>query len=240
MTKSPPRPGHDPSVSERRAPRTTVREPPDTPRQHTSRGARTRQALIEAGRVVFERDGFVDARVTDIASTAGVAHGTFYTYFESKHQLFREVVNEVAADMATPLPGDGRSPLPRQRVEEAIRHYLAAYRRNHRLLASLEQVATIDDDLRRLRSDARRAFVDRTERAIARWQAEGLADPDLDPRYAANALGNMVDRFAYVWMVLGEDFEEDRAVDTLSRLWSGGLAINGRHRRPRRTADQAS
>ena len=35
-------------------------------------------------------------RITDISATAGVAHGTFYTYFTSKEEIFRVVWNETS------------------------------------------------------------------------------------------------------------------------------------------------
>ena len=47
----------------------------------------------------------------------------------------------------------------------------------------------------------------------------------MDAHYAANAIGNMVDRFAYVWLVLGDPFELERAVDTLTHLWINSLAL---------------
>ncbi|MGH2927257.1 MAG: TetR family transcriptional regulator, partial [Solirubrobacteraceae bacterium] len=53
-----------------------------------ARGVRTRAALIDAARRVFERDGYLEARVADIAAAAGVAHGSFYTYFDSKDDVF--------------------------------------------------------------------------------------------------------------------------------------------------------
>jgi hypothetical protein len=37
----------------------------------------------------------------------------------------------------------------------------------------------------------------------------------------------MIDRFAYVWLVLGEGFDEDLAVDTLTKLWVRALGIPG-------------
>ena len=57
----------------------TARMPPVT-----RRGIRTRQALVEAARVVFERDGYLDARLSDITAEANCATGTFYTYFNDK------------------------------------------------------------------------------------------------------------------------------------------------------------
>ena len=66
---------------------------PKPPGQLSERGRRTRGALIGAARRVFERDGFIDAiRITDIAEEAGAAHGTFYTYFDSKEAALRAVI----------------------------------------------------------------------------------------------------------------------------------------------------
>ena len=110
-------------------------------------------------------------------------------------------------------------------VEHSNLRYIRAYRRNAALMATLEQVATFNDEVRQLRLDLRRLFVQRNARAIERWQKAGVADPDLDPIYAANALGTMVDRFAYTWFVLGEDFDEARAVETLTRVWLQALGI---------------
>jgi AcrR family transcriptional regulator len=199
---------------------------------------RTRQALIEAARKVFADDGFVDARISDIAAAAGVAHGTFYTYFDSKEAVFREVVLGLGEQMrmaqgSSPAAGDG----PLARIEHANRAYIRTYRENAALMATLEQVVTFNGEIRQMRKEIRRPFLERNVRAIRRWQAEGVADSDLDPVYAASALGGMVDRFMYLWLVLEEDFDEERAVVTLSRLWAQGLGIKpGRKKGSRRSA----
>jgi AcrR family transcriptional regulator len=208
------------------------------PSQLTPRGRRTRTALIDAAAAVFARDGFLDCRIADIAKTAGVAHGTFYTYFSSKEEIFQEVIFLVQRDMAShddepPAAADEQTPW--QLVETANRRYITAYRRNARLMATLEQVATFNDDVRKLRLELRDRFVLRNTKAIQRWQRAGIADPDVDAGYAANALGTMVDRFAYTWFVLGQSFDEERAIETLTRLWLQSLGIeHGRHRKKRK------
>ena len=52
-------------------------------------------------------------------------------------------------------------------------------------------------DVRDLGLDVHNGFEDRVSTAIERWQADGLAYPDLDPVYSANALSYMVDRFLF-------------------------------------------
>src|SRR5829696_2725145 len=61
----------------------------------SSRGSRTRAALLRGAREVFERDGFVDAKITAITEAAGVAAGSFYTHFDSKDAIFEAVIDEV-------------------------------------------------------------------------------------------------------------------------------------------------
>lgn len=203
--------------------------------QLTPKGQRTRASLVQAAAEVFSREKFLDARVADISETAGVAHGTFYTYFSSKEEVFKEVILGVQRDMAS----DGAGPplateaSPWTIVETANRQYLRAYRRNAELMATLEQVATFNDDVRRLRLELRDLFVVRNTRAITRWQESGIADPEINACYAANALGTMVDRFAYTWFVLGQEFEEDLAVETLTRMWLQALGVDHGHRSTR-------
>src|SRR5436309_4761325 len=198
--------------------------PPPTPK-----GRRTQATLIAAARDIFARDGFVEARIADIADRAGVAHGTFYSYFDSKEQIFRAVIHQLEQDLAKTRPHADEHAPPAARIEDANRHYLRSYRENAALFATLEQAATLNQELRLLRKEGRALLVSRSARAIQHWQEAGLADAELDARYAANALGNMVDRFAYVWFVLGEDFDEETAVATLTRLWVQALGLDRVH-----------
>lgn len=206
----------------------------------TERGRRTRARLVDAARKVFEDSGFLDARITDIAETAGVAYGTFYTYFATKEEIFREVALALQAELLQgreeqPADERPRALTPMDRIEQANRRYLEAYVRNARIMAVLEQVSTFNADLLETRQQVRTAFVERSTGAIARWQQEGRADPELDPYYAASALGSMVDRFAYVWLVLEGDFEFERSVQTLTKLWVQALDLSVRPRKRRRS-----
>lgn len=185
---------------------------------------RTRELLIGAARTVFTRDGFLDARISDIAAEAQVAHGTFYTYFESKEAAFREVMIRLFDELRedpTPYHSDD----PTESVEHANRRFLEVYRRNAQLMATVEQVVTFSEDIRNLRRELRTPWLERNIRAIRRWQQSGLADPELDPEYAAAALQAMVDRFMYVWVVLQHDFDEERAVKTVTRMWVQALGM---------------
>jgi AcrR family transcriptional regulator len=192
----------------------------------TARGARTRGALVRAARDVFERDGFVKARVTDIADAAGVAHGSFYTYFRDKKDVLVAVLAELQEEMLHPrLRRTALDDDPAAAVEGANRAYLDAYRSNAGLMALLEDMAAVDEDFLRLRRERTEAFVSRNARAIRRLQKQGLADPELDAEIAALAISSMVSRTAYAAFVYDDAADFDAILRTVTRLWLNALRI---------------
>ena len=122
----------------------------------SARGARTRGALVRAAREVFERDGFLEARITDITAAAGVAAGSFYTYFTSKEDAFAAVMSEIEEEMLHPRlePVHDRDD-PVAVIEASNRAYLVAYRRNAKLMGLMEQVARDRSGVSRAAAPAR-------------------------------------------------------------------------------------
>ncbi|MFC7505733.1 TetR/AcrR family transcriptional regulator [Nocardioides sp. CPCC 206347] len=199
----------------------TARKPPVT-----RRGVRTREALIDAARVVFERDGYLDARLSDITVQAGFAIGTFYTYFNDKEEIFAAVMEATKNEMLHPGMAHVEAvDDPAAIIEASNRAYLESYRHNAKLMQLLEQVSNIDPNVRELRRDRGWVFVERNARAIKDLQERGLADPDVDPVMASRVLSGMISRFAFATFVLndGGDFEE--LVYTATRLWCNALRI---------------
>ena len=58
------------------------------------RGARTRQRIVEETLRLFETQGFHATSVEGIAKAAGTSRSTLYQYFESKEQIFVELLDE--------------------------------------------------------------------------------------------------------------------------------------------------
>ena len=193
----------------------------------TARGLRTRQSLVRAARRVFERDGFINSRLTDIAREANTSIGTFYTYFDSKDEIFTAVLQVAQDDMLHPgLPHVEEDPENIAAVLEASnRAYFEAYGRNAKLMVLLEQVATINPEFRALRIERSRLFTVRVARWIEAAQEAGMADPALDSVMTARALASMVSRLAYYSFSLGEDWDVDAMVETSTKLWFNALGM---------------
>jgi AcrR family transcriptional regulator len=199
-----------------------------TTETRSAKGRRTRARLLEAGKAVFERDGFLRARITDIATEAQVSHGSFYHYFDSKESLFQEIAGEVEVRLVAmddvPHGTDGESG-PIDRIRAANRSYLTAYRKEARIMRVIEEVSRYDDAVRDIRTKRDDYLAARLESAIVRLQSEGNADRRIDTRYAAIALGGMVARFAEMMFLGGMSFDLDEAVEQLTLLWANSLGI---------------
>ena len=175
---------------------------------------------------VFEKDGFLDARISDIAAQAGLSHGSFYHYFDSKEQIFREVAETQEAILTAPPQASDRPVTDRERIERANRRYLERYREQGKIMAVIEEVSRYDDQVSAARMDRQKSFADRAEESIRRLQKDGLADAGVDAEIAALALGSMVARVAELWLVEGwGDYDIDRVNDALTTLWANAIGL---------------
>ena len=134
----------------------TSLEPSTAVQTLSPKGRRTRDRLLAGARRAFGDSGScVETRITDIAKESGVAYGSFYTYFDSKEQLFFElaaaVVNEMYEEGTSRYRGDD----PTERIDAANRQFLASYRAHAVMMTIIEQAAAQYPDLRELRRELR-------------------------------------------------------------------------------------
>jgi AcrR family transcriptional regulator len=193
----------------------------------SARGIRTRNALVAAARTVFERDGYLDARMSDISLEAGVAAGSVYTYFDGKEEIFQAVADQVQEEMLHPHVRVRTGVTdPRKLIDLANREYLRSYKKNARLMALFEQVSQIDEAFRARRIERGSAFARRNAAMISDLQRQGLADRALDPLLTAHALSGMVSRMAYLAFVLEVPMPYERLVSTLNQIWTNALQLS--------------
>lgn len=69
----------------------------------TARGRKTRRNLLAAAEALFGAKGFHGTSVVDITREAGVGQGTFYLYFDSKEEIFRQLVRHLSQQLRRAL-----------------------------------------------------------------------------------------------------------------------------------------
>jgi len=65
----------------------------------TARGERTLRKILDAARDEFGERGFSESSIVGITQRAGVALGTFYTYFDSKEAVFHALVEDMSGQV---------------------------------------------------------------------------------------------------------------------------------------------
>src|SRR5881275_789523 len=113
-----------------------------TPR--TARGERTLRKILDAAREEFGGRGYSDSSIVGITQRAGVALGTFYTYFVSKEELFQALVRDMSAqvrDNVGPALGEATDRLDgERRALEAFLKFAHDHRHIYRIIDEAEFV----------------------------------------------------------------------------------------------------
>jgi AcrR family transcriptional regulator len=207
---------------------TVVSEAPPPSRK----GQRTRERLLEAAKEIFEEQGFLNARISDIANRAEQSHGSFWYYFTSKEQVFRELAAAVDERLFAPLDDvilaeSASNPAPQDRIREATRRHLESYRREARMMDLIEQVSRYDAEVNAMRLVRHKRDTERVARSIRQLQRAKVADPELDPMIVATALGALTQGFAELWFIhKAIDCTIEHAVEQLSRIYENALRLS--------------
>jgi TetR/AcrR family transcriptional regulator, cholesterol catabolism regulator len=170
---------------------------------------RDREVLDAAARVFYER-GYSDASVQDVADELGILKGSLYHYIDTKedllYRLLQETHDEIYLILEEVAALEGLNPL--ERLEIYIRKQVEYN------IDNLLRVSVYYHDLERLNEERRKAIVAR-RREHEKWvigligeaQAQGLADPDLDPKIAARCIFATI-IWTYRWFKKGRDGRE--------------------------------
>jgi AcrR family transcriptional regulator len=156
-------------------------------RRLTQRGKERREQLMAFAAARFADQGYHPTSVSEIVQGLGVGKGVFYWYFDSKEQLFLEILREAQTDLRRRQQQaivDEADPV--RRIELGLRASLAwseAHRDHNKLIQFAATEATFAGALRRGQDIAVADVVKHVKEAIA----EGRIRDD-DPDVLAHAM----------------------------------------------------
>jgi AcrR family transcriptional regulator len=196
----------------------------DAKAPRTARGERTRRRILDAALAEFGDRGFGDTGIVDITRRAKVALGTFYTYFDSKEEVFRALVNDMSEQVrvaVAPAFEGRRGTLEGE--EKALAAFLG-------FVARQKQVYRIIDEAEFVDPAGFRSHYETTAARIAERLSEGAGKDSLAP--AASPLDAEVRAWAIMGMnvFLGLRFgvwgseDPDQVAAAANRLRRDGLA----------------
>ena len=190
----------------------------------TPRGERTMRKILDAARDEFGERGFAETSIVGITQRAGVALGTFYTYFDSKEALFQALVRDMSAqvrDNVGPAFAGATDALDgERRALEAFLRFAHDHRDIYRIIDESEFV---EPAVYREHYETTATRIS-ARLAAARERGEisaDLSDGDLDVlawgMMGANVFLGL--RFA-VW----DDGDQEQVAELMSRIWRQGFS----------------
>jgi AcrR family transcriptional regulator len=180
--------------------------------------------LIAAAAGVFERKGFRNSTIDDVAEAAGIARATLYRYTDSKQHMLDMIVDVIRDDMAVGLRAALRSEgSPRER----LRRYVEAHARlflDNRIFYGIvftEEREMSDRGRQAFRTWARSVTDDFTHLVEEYVSSTGSAAA-VDAAFASNAVLSMLSML-YRWYRPGGAVGESELADHLFLLVDGAL-----------------
>jgi AcrR family transcriptional regulator len=206
-------------------PRRSVPRPAAAPRwpsrRHADRALK-RDAVILAAARAFNRKGFHNTSLDDVAAALGVTKPTVYYYVESKEQLLFECFQAGLEQIREGLRKVEASPLPaRERLAEVIRHYARAVASDFGWC----MVRAEDHDLGPELGGRIKQLKREIDRGLRRLLEDGMRDGSVgtcDPKMMAFAMAGALNWIAH-WYREGEPLGPAEVAEAFVQVFERGL-----------------
>ena len=188
-------------------------------------GPQLRESILAATASLLAGRSFADLAVSDILSAAGVSRGTFYFYFDSKHDVLGELVRRaVAQGHAAARPWLARPADPVAALRAGITAGAELWQANAPVLRAIVENWRTDPRLTALWLAQMQTFTDATVTQIS-------ADPEvlgrlggLDITAVASSLTWLGERLYYLAATGTPPFDDQHTlISTMLRIWTATL-----------------
>lgn len=183
---------------------------------------RIRSALIEAGRDRFETYGLQKTTVGELTDDVGIAQGSFYSFFDSKAELYVAVLDREADRVMEPLLTETLLAFddPERAINEFLSGLFDVIETNgiaRSLLANDEYEYLVRKLPAEPIEDRRIDSLERLIPVVEEWQQAGQL-PDTDPEIIASAIRS-VSFLAFHQEEIGEAYPpvRDCLIDAVAR-----------------------
>jgi TetR/AcrR family fatty acid metabolism transcriptional regulator len=191
-------------------------------------GAEKRRIILDAAVVVFARQGFHSARVSDIADQAGVAYGLVYHYFGSKDEVLDTLFLERWNVLLDAIREADRSQAePRDKLHAITSFIVDSYRHDPDLMkVIIVEVTRAANSFGAKHLDKIREAYGLIADIVEAAQQAGKFRRDVAPTFAALAFYGAIEQVLTGWIfgLLPEDEGEyDQAKTFVVETVCGGL-----------------
>ncbi len=198
--------------------KTDIKQETEALMPRTERGRKTLRKLLDAAALEFGEKGYHETSIVSITARAGVALGSFYTYFPSKDAIFRGLVSDMSAQVgkhAAAAMEDAPDALSRERMAlQGFLEFASEHKEIYRIIDESEFVdpgsykthytTTAERILARLRAGAESGELRADVSELHAWALMGMNvflglrygvwNDDMDARDVAKAANDLLAR----------------------------------------------
>lgn len=187
----------------------------------TARGRKTLRAILDAAAAEFGEKGFHEGSISGITRRAGVALGSFYTYFDSKDAVFRALVRDMSEQVREHVAPALKDAPGQIAAEQAALLAFIQFARTHKeIYRIIDEAEFVDPESFRMH------YATTAERIARRLQAaaaRGEVRSDVGEVHAWAIMGmNVFLGLRYsVWQ---EDVSPEAIAETVAAMLARGIA----------------
>lgn len=187
----------------------------------TDRGMRTKQKLLAAATKLFGELGYFPTGISDITREAKVSLGTFYTYYESKDEIFRDLVltnmKSIRKELAQSTKGLTNH---NQKEREGIKAFFRFLQKNQYYYRLYRQSEFVDANLHR---ELFETFAEGYIKGISQSIDEGEIRK-LNLELLVYSLMGMLENVGMKWVLWEKREVDDEFIDEIMSLMLNGYA----------------
>jgi AcrR family transcriptional regulator len=187
----------------------------------------TRQKILEAAVEVFYERGFLETKVDDISNKAGISHGTFYIYFKNKREVLWDLVEQTFNVLYEITEEPWQKGNFYNSLEESLRGFFYVFQKHVKVIRCWKEVSLTDPAFMELWDKLTQKITSRIQKNIEHSMKKSIYR-ELNPVIAAQALSGMVEHFAYILFIKGDNYTYnlEEVVKALADLWYKAIFIN--------------
>src|SRR5215213_2485496 len=187
-----------------------------------ARSKQTKEKIVQAAISLFQEKGYEKTTSNEIAQQAGVSVGSFYVYFSDKRELLLSIFDRLADELFKNI-FDGLTPEHlfesdfRNRIRQAVANTIVDKQKNVGLHRVISELLLKDPDFSKLHKAVMNRSILRLQELISLASKAGLTY-EIDVEAAAFVVHRVVFDLSQDYVTGGCEFDQDRAIDSLSDM----------------------
>lgn len=183
------------------------------------------EAILRAAAKVFARSGYFNAKVSEVAKTAGVADGTVYLYFKNKDDLLTSIFNWAMEEfIASARKEMAEAADPREKLRRfALLHFTLFERERDIAIVFQIELRHSTKFMEQFSTTYLAEYLEILREIIEEGQLTGVFRKQLNSKVVAKFLFGVMDEMATNWVLSHKNHSLTAMVEPVLDIFFNGV-----------------